>query len=438
MRANEARTETCALDIEVFWGERDLLHTEHLCPAEPYYLRDAPSSHRGPHFLVNPDWIGGEERTLVSIEGELVIVHGESEDIPLRLGDEAQVSIGPLCFRIYVVAPTPPLAAAELDSKSHLWTFASLSAHALALLCMAFMPPKASSLSLDLISQDDRYVRYLATPIETQQELPWSEDVGQLGSGEAHDDARAHRGDEGQAGKPEARARDARMAISGNDRVRAPAKSAAEQARQAGILGVLSAAAYAGLTSSFDVTAPLGYDPSIAQGAIFGAQIGENFAFNGIGMRGTGRFGGGDVGDTIGVGTLKTGQAASGSPGTHTLTNPRREARVPSGLRVGPVETTGSLSKEAIRRVIQRHLNEVRFCYEEGLRAQPDLSGRVAVRFMVSPAGVVQHAQVADSELRRPTTEVCIVSAVRRWTFPAPEGGGYVTVSYPFLFDRPE
>jgi hypothetical protein len=29
--------------------------------------------------------------------------------------------------------------------------------------------------------------------------------------------------------------------------------------------------------------------------------------------------------------------------------------------------------------------------------------------------------------------EQCIAQSVRRWTFPAPEGGGIVVVSYPFV-----
>jgi hypothetical protein len=42
---------------------------------------------------------------------------------------------------------------------------------------------------------------------------------------------------------------------------------------------------------------------------------------------------------------------------------------------------------------------------------------------------------VADSSLRNEAVESCIVRAVRRWTFPAPDGGGVVVVNYPFLLD---
>ena len=102
-------------------------------------------------------------------------------------------------------------------------------------------------------------------------------------------------------------------------------------------------------------------------------------------------------------------------------------------VRSGEAVVRGSLSKEVIRRVIQRHRNEVRFCYEQQLNARPDLEGRVLTRFIISPTGTVQAATIAESTLRNANVEQCIARAVERWTFPAPEGGGIVVVTYPFV-----
>ena len=49
-----------------------------------------------------------------------------------------------------------------------------------------------------------------------------------------------------------------------------------------------------------------------------------------------------------------------------------RDAKVPQ-IRSGNADVRGSLSKEVIRRVIQRHINEVRFCYEQELNKEPNL-----------------------------------------------------------------
>jgi TonB family protein len=101
-------------------------------------------------------------------------------------------------------------------------------------------------------------------------------------------------------------------------------------------------------------------------------------------------------------------------------------------IRTGDADVRGSLSRELVRRVVQRHINEVRFCYEQGLMRRPELVGQIAVAFVITASGSVASASVARSTLADPPVEGCITTAVRRWYFPAPEGGGTVSVHYPF------
>jgi len=105
-------------------------------------------------------------------------------------------------------------------------------------------------------------------------------------------------------------------------------------------------------------------------------------------------------------------------------------------VRTGTAEVRGALSSEVVRHVVLRHLNEVRFCYEQQLAQRPDLAGRVSVRFIVAASGAVQSAAIADSTLSNAAAEACIVSAFRRWTFPAPDGGGVVVVTYPVVLQN--
>jgi TonB family protein len=166
---------------------------------------------------------------------------------------------------------------------------------------------------------------------------------------------------------------------------------------------------------------------------LFGNTIGANQGFGGLGMRNTGRGGGGDAQGAVGVGPLNTGDGARGAPGGHGWSGPRRDARVPV-LRQHEAEVRGSLSKEVIRRTIQRRLNEVRFCYESGLARDPGLSGRLAISFLIAPSGVVQQAAIKESTLSSRAVADCVAQAMRRLSFPAPDGGGYVQVTYPFSF----
>ena len=63
-----------------------------------------------------------------------------------------------------------------------------------------------------------------------------------------------------------------------------------------------------------------------------------------------------------------------------------------------------------------------------------DLAGNVTVKFIISSTGQVQMAAVSHSTAGDPELEQCVSTAVRSMSFPAPEGGGIVIVTYPFEF----
>ncbi|MEM7609347.1 MAG: AgmX/PglI C-terminal domain-containing protein [Myxococcota bacterium] len=97
-------------------------------------------------------------------------------------------------------------------------------------------------------------------------------------------------------------------------------------------------------------------------------------------------------------------------------------------------EVRGSLAPEVIRDVIRSHTSQVRYCYEQALVNTPQLSGRLTIRFIISPTGSVQNAVVQSSTLEDEDVGRCVVGVMRRMQFPAPAGGGIVIVNYPFQF----
>lgn len=97
-----------------------------------------------------------------------------------------------------------------------------------------------------------------------------------------------------------------------------------------------------------------------------------------------------------------------------------------------PVRRKGSLSKEDIRRAINRNINAVRACFESAIARNPDCENKITVRFAIDPRGRVASAeQVGQSRADR-KHEQCVLDAVKAMEFPAPEGDGYVIVTYPF------
>lgn len=116
----------------------------------------------------------------------------------------------------------------------------------------------------------------------------------------------------------------------------------------------------------------------------------------------------------------------------------------PTPVAPGPVpadaEVRGALGRDVIRRVVRRHVSEIRACYEQGLAVDPTLAGAVSVSFFIGGSGTVDSAQVSASSLAGPQATAvsdCVVARVRTWVFPAPDGGGVVAVNYPFVFSSP-
>jgi TonB family protein len=300
----------------------------------------------------------------------------------------------------------------------------SLALHALFLGAMYLMPPGASALSLDTLTEDLRPAAYLTRPPEPVPDWLHAREPGE---GEGTPAERAEPSRE-PAGPPRAATHGGRRPL--------PREQAVEQAKQAGILGAL--ARRQGLWNAprdlFDEA--LDYDPRAQLAQLFGAELGQAHGLGGLELHGRGRHGG-EAAGTVGVGELATRGHADRERGLRYGAGVgelrAREADVPR-LRVGEAEVRGSLSKETIRRSIQRRLNEVRYCYEQELTRRPDLRGRVQVKFVIAPDGAVQAAKVESSTLAAAQAEACIAQAVRRWSFPAPDGG-VVIVSYPFVFD---
>jgi TonB family protein len=175
-------------------------------------------------------------------------------------------------------------------------------------------------------------------------------------------------------------------------------------------------------------------------GGLIGNQIGESYGVGGLGMVGAGVGGGGTGEGTIGLGNLGTiGKGGGGAPTANGSGYGRgagglggRRAQAPEVIP-GQANVRGSLDKEIIRRIIRRHLNEVKYCYEQELAKDPTLRGRVQVQFTIAASGAVIASVLQNSTLGNARVENCTVQAVRRWEFPYPLGGGIVIVSYPFV-----
>jgi TonB family protein len=396
----------------------------------------------GADYVVNvTPRMGGE----VYVDGQSYqlqqFIQQRGASFSLPQGGSARLDCGETTF---VVTATPRPRTLDVPFLTWRWdeqvyTVGSAVALGLFLLMIFSVPPDPKSLSLDLFNSDNRFVKFLIKPPEEKEEdipewLKSKKDDQQGGKG------KRHKGEEGKMGKKTSKNKEGLYGLKGpkdNPDPHLAKKLAEEQAKNAGILGVLKQTEGSHIASIFGRDTALGSDAQDVLGGLIGNQIGEAYGVGGLGLVGTGSGGGGTGEGTIGLGNLGTiGKGGGGGNGSGYGRGAGglggRRAKAPDVIP-GQANVRGSLDKEIIRRIIRRHINEVKYCYEQELTKKPDLGGRIMVQFTIAASGQVIASVLQNSTMGNARVENCTVQAVRRWEFPKPLGGGIVIVSYPFV-----
>jgi len=104
------------------------------------------------------------------------------------------------------------------------------------------------------------------------------------------------------------------------------------------------------------------------------------------------------------------------------------------GHRSGPhvrvrqkrIDVRGKLDRRIVRRVVRRHLNELRRCYEDHEPRRRPLE--LVLALTIDGQGKVALAAVKRSSLENAKLAGCVEGAARRWLFPAPKDGRAVQV----------
>jgi len=96
------------------------------------------------------------------------------------------------------------------------------------------------------------------------------------------------------------------------------------------------------------------------------------------------------------------------------------------GLEVGIAEplieepsadgkATGSRDRDAVAAVVTKHNSAIQFCYQKEVRRNPNLQGKLVVRFVITPQGSIASVNIIASTLNNPAVESCIVERLKRW-----------------------
>jgi hypothetical protein len=445
-----------AIEVTVLWGA-NVLHVAHLSPPRAFYVGNADGA--GLDFVLPAEAAPFARQAIVEVEGGVaravapsgaaISVAGDGAAaagaaVPLFAGRRVELTLGALTFAIAnVTAGKRVPRQIGGGSRSLGASLAVCFGTAAAFLgALAYYTPALGASLDDELDRDRLAVMraYLEAQAERERDQPPPEaGTGAVEKGGGNPGTAAQ-GAEGKMGRPNRPDVQKRTAVRGD----APAielsrAEALAEARSIGMIGLINTMNGRDLpTAIWGADVPNGPDTVDAWGNLFGEEPGESGGFGGLGLSGPGN-GGGGYGKGIGIGRIGTCGANCGyGPGDKGgfgsslgSTGGGHRPAVPQ-VRTAVTNVSGRLPAEVIQRVVRQNYGRFRACYESGLRSNPNLTGRVTARFIISRDGAVSNVSNGGSDLPNSGVVSCVLSAFYGLSFPSPENG-IVTVSYPIL-----
>ena len=474
-----------SVEVMVMWGT-NVLNVAHLTPPRSYYVGEEFVGKVGVDYFIPSETLGTTRAPVVVSRGGIgasliilprstgtVDVPGQGKitfqdliasgrarpstelsgahefDLPAGAKARMELEGSGLAFQVSAGNAGKPLPTGIMSSTepaAFLYTGLSFLLHMGFIAIFAFfMPPMNKEGQDDYDNDRNLYLQKMLNASaereqeqqETEQKPEEKPDQKEGGTG-----TRA-KGEEGSMGNPNTKLTNNRYGVQGpkdNPDPHLAKQAAMQEAAQFGMIGLI---ATMGGGDPNAPTAPWGRDDSLGQdeksarGNMFGDQIGDAFGAGGLGLSGVGEGGGGKC-EGIGLGNFGglghgagtgTGQGIGSGRGKlqggHTVKAPK--------IREGAASVNGRLPPEVIQRIVRQNFGRFRLCYEAGLRNNPTLQGRVAVKFVIDRKGAVALTADGGSDLPDGGVVSCVVRGFGNLSFPEPEGG-MVTVVYPIMF----
>jgi hypothetical protein len=392
----------------------------------------------------------GETATAILPPGGTMRVDGWPRDeraIEIARGHVVEIHVGAFIARLTRVrAASKPAGAplARLREAGVGVIAGSALVHAAVFATIAFTCPSLGATEEDPYDRDRILLMQKLLNAHAQaEEESKPDDQPQETGGDVNAGAQT-RGAEGLAGTQQAPERDARWAARGTatpENATLPRDRAIKEAETWGLIGMLPS-----LSNPNAPTVPWGTELNGSDdvnkiGHLFGGSIDDAFGTGGWGLGGLEQ-GGGGTANAIGLngfgGLGHTGGCLGNAPCTGIGVGYGRpgggyKPHAPRLPREGTISTNGRLPPEVIQRIVRQNSGRYVFCYQNALKTNPTLAGRVTVRFVIARDGSVAIAADGGSDIPDQAVRQCVVSSFSNLSFPAPDNG-MVTVVYPLTF----
>jgi hypothetical protein len=99
-------------------------------------------------------------------------------------------------------------------------------------------------------------------------------------------------------------------------------------------------------------------------------------------------------------------------------------------------EFSGSIDREAVRRVVKSAIAQFKACYEREYRMNSRLEGKLVVQWEIHRQGVAKNAVIVrqKSTINNSAVEECVKNRMLALKFPEPPSNTTAEVTYPFIF----
>jgi TonB family protein len=100
----------------------------------------------------------------------------------------------------------------------------------------------------------------------------------------------------------------------------------------------------------------------------------------------------------------------------------------------GAASSNARRNDDVIGEIVTRNKAGIKLSYDKFLKRDPDLAGKITIRFTISAAGTVTTVAILENTTGNIAFEQELIRKIKLWRFDeVPEGD--VTVTYPFLFN---
>ncbi|MFO0613280.1 MAG: AgmX/PglI C-terminal domain-containing protein [Polyangiaceae bacterium] len=428
---SEVETNVAALEVTVKWGA-NVLHVAHLSPVRSFSVGE-----EGCDFTVSRDVLGADKVEVVRVAAGSVILPSLG-DKKLEGDAKESVRIGTLTFDVKCTKAGRKVAGATNINKRAvgLGAVAALLHGGIFAAMFAFTPSLEATDSEAMASDQAAKVNAMFQAMAEKEQASNEARTENHESAKGGESGEKAKGAEGQAGTTTPTTERGHFAVKGTSKqVMISRAEAIKDAQDFGMIGLLSTLRGDDntLTANWADHAQ-GNDPFSTNGNMWADSLGASQGAGGLGLSSDGLGGGGraenvalgdiGTGHSLGncFGPLCTGFSTGGSGGSHDATNAPK-------IRQKPVEGSTRIPAEVIQRVIQRNYGRFRGCYENGLKSNPALAGRVSVAMTIGADGSVNSVTNAGSDLPDAGVVSCIVRSFGGLNFPAPDA--VVHIVYP-------